>query len=324
LDVLSNVSTIDAAAIVPEEEMSDVTSQPNEDDDGSQLVTLRNSVSRLNAKFQALGAPPHVEESLQVQETADPVTRTAAMKMHQLAALDPNKEPISGNPVEVVEDESESTIDPGVVVVETEEQAVAFTPHVYADALVVEEAARETSTSRDAFPGDNETDTSLPVYSETVPSNGHKRLSRRQRIGGVLASIILVVAVAVAVALGMTCGGSGCSRKEPQASGRSQTPSIDGTLAPTASPTTSMKTNAIAQYINNITLTGRTIEGPTSILPNGPPEDIALKWLIQGDQLNFTLDSPSHRFRLQQRYALATMWVENKEQINGESRVKLS
>jgi Leucine-rich repeat (LRR) protein len=56
-------------------------------------------------------------------------------------------------------------------------------------------------------------------------------------------------------------------------------------------------------------MTGRTIAAsPTTALE---PEELALQWLIRNDTgLNLWPDTPIHRFRLQQRYALAILQVQ--------------
>jgi hypothetical protein len=56
-------------------------------------------------------------------------------------------------------------------------------------------------------------------------------------------------------------------------------------------------------------MTGRTIAAsPMTALE---PEELALQWLIRNDTvLNLFPDTPIHRFRLQQRYALAILQVQ--------------
>jgi hypothetical protein len=86
--------------------------------------------------------------------------------------------------------------------------------------------------------------------------------------------------------------------------------------APTATPTREptpkpigVRASAIAALINNITLTGKTIAYPPV---NGTgsvtaAEEHALQWLIEKDPLSLTA---SNKFRLQQRYALLTLWFK--------------
>jgi hypothetical protein len=65
----------------------------------------------------------------------------------------------------------------------------------------------------------------------------------------------------------------------------------------------------VTTFVNSITLTGRTIAASTATAFE--PEDLALQWLIRNDTgLNLWPDTPIHRFRLQQRYALATLQVQ--------------
>jgi hypothetical protein len=90
------------------------------------------------------------------------------------------------------------------------------------------------------------------------------------------------------------------------------------TVSPSAVPAVSSnRSAAIAAYINNITLTNKTIAYPPP--SNGTnsitAEEQALQWLIESDPLNLT--ASSDKFRLQQRYALAALWFETTS--NGDA-----
>jgi Leucine-rich repeat (LRR) protein len=98
-------------------------------------------------------------------------------------------------------------------------------------------------------------------------------------------------------------------------------PIIDPSVASTASLSTAIPTMApraeqLATFVNSITLTGRTlaaasVDNSTSGLE---PEELALQWLIDYDTaLNLLPNTPPNRFRLQQRYALAILWVQSND-----------
>jgi Leucine Rich Repeat len=95
------------------------------------------------------------------------------------------------------------------------------------------------------------------------------------------------VVLIVAVVLGVVCSGGGGG----------------GTFFGASS--TDARSEAIAAFINSITLTSKSIAYPPRVNSIATAEEQALQWLIDEDPLNLTaLD----RFRLQQRYALLTLW----------------
>jgi hypothetical protein len=95
-------------------------------------------------------------------------------------------------------------------------------------------------------------------------------------------------------------------------------PTVEPTSAPTdpmtnATPTMAPRAEQVAAFINGITLIGRTIAAET--LANdtaaSEPEELALHWLVYYDtDLNLLPNTPTNRFRLQQRYALAILRVQ--------------
>jgi Leucine-rich repeat (LRR) protein len=128
----------------------------------------------------------------------------------------------------------------------------------------------------------------------------------------VLAGMSLIVLV-IGVIIGSVCATGNCSSSSPTAAPPSGSPP---TL--TVSPAVS-RAEQVTSFINNITLTGRniTLTGrniTVSAVSNDTsldPEELALHWLINYDtDLNLLPDTPISRFRLQQRYALAILWVQ--------------
>jgi hypothetical protein len=92
--------------------------------------------------------------------------------------------------------------------------------------------------------------------------------------------------------------------------------SLSTTLSPVAPPSRvelPSRAQHVTAFINNITLTGLTLvpnrDATTTILPL--PEEQALRWLIDYDtDWNYLPNTPSNRFRLLQRYALAILQVQ--------------
>jgi hypothetical protein len=148
------------------------------------------------------------------------------------------------------------------------------------------------------------------------------------------AAVVVVAVIAVAVLFGV-CGTSGCrseSTGDPISKDFESTsnnvvsvakptvrptvaPTLRPTLPPTASPTVSPTDSRkidLVEYINSITLSGRTIAqpDPTQTLNGMPPEEVALYWIIQRDPMLLTPDSAANQFRIRQRYALKTFWVQ--------------
>jgi hypothetical protein len=157
-------------------------------------------------------------------------------------------------------------------------------------------------------------------------------------------AVVIVAVIVVSVVLGV-CGTSGCGKSSgdetistknvassnnnpalpaPTASALVPTvppmaaptarPTMPPTALPTASPTNSRETDLV-DYINSITLSGRTnaAPDPNLDLADTPPEELALQWIIQLDPLQLSPDSTANQFRIRQRYALKTLWVQRAE-----------
>jgi hypothetical protein len=78
---------------------------------------------------------------------------------------------------------------------------------------------------------------------------------------------------------------------------------------PTPEPTSAAeRAAAVAAFINNITLTSKTVAYPPG---NGEgsvtTEERALRWLVEEDPLKLTA---ADHLRLRQRYALLTLWYQ--------------
>jgi hypothetical protein len=67
---------------------------------------------------------------------------------------------------------------------------------------------------------------------------------------------------------------------------------------------------SIVNFINSITLLGRGIANPTTSTEPLATEEVAVQWLIVNDPLQLTPDTAINQFRLQQRYALLTLMVQ--------------
>jgi hypothetical protein len=67
---------------------------------------------------------------------------------------------------------------------------------------------------------------------------------------------------------------------------------------------------SIVNFINSITLLERGIANPTTSTEPLATEEVAVQWLIVNDPLQLTPDTAINQFRLQQRYALLTLMVQ--------------
>jgi Leucine-rich repeat (LRR) protein len=154
--------------------------------------------------------------------------------------------------------------------------------------------------------------------------------SKRQWLGMglVVCGLMIVLAAAVPVVRYAVCGPNMCRRDNKM---ERTPPSTSTTTA--SGPTTAVVLSARAQYkldyINNITLTGRTLTYPDKTTPEGR----ALAWLIEEeevanefDEINATTSTrqapPLVRFddeellQIRQRYALGTLWFQTPADNN--------
>jgi hypothetical protein len=108
------------------------------------------------------------------------------------------------------------------------------------------------------------------------------KMSKRQwrvwltGLGMVFALAVATIGVCEAPGSGITCG----RRRSSSKNNREDPPPAAATLPPTAAaPPLSTRAQFIVDYINNITLTGRTLSYPDHTSPEGR----ALAWLIETD-----------------------------------------
>jgi hypothetical protein len=188
--------------------------------------------------------------------------------------------------------------------------------HVFADALVMDDSNRPSAALPvQSVQPDTVTATIDTGFIMPPPSSSSSQPNNK-----IIWGIVAVLIVTMASILGGVCGsGSGCVRRT-----KDSKPSNEANTEPPPPPP-SAEALAMAAFINNITLTGRTIEllepvdfsNPKTIPPDVPTEELALQWLIQFNaQLQLSPDSESEREQLQQRYALATLWVNNTDFTN--------
>jgi Leucine Rich repeats (2 copies)/Leucine rich repeat len=121
---------------------------------------------------------------------------------------------------------------------------------------------------------------------------------------------MVVIVLAVGAVIGSVCGTGGCFSSSPTAV------SVGSPPTKVVSPTVSPRAEQVTSFINNITLTGRTIavsaeSNDTSL----DLEALALRWLIDYDK--GLPNTPTNRFHLQQRYALATLQVQQEGAVLG-------
>jgi hypothetical protein len=121
---------------------------------------------------------------------------------------------------------------------------------------------------------------------------------------------IIGLLTVIASIVGGVCGKGYCSNVTPSSPPTPYVPAppTPTVTAPPMAPPTQDRSAAIEGFINNITLTSKTIAYPplAEMGSVDAAEEQALNWLIESDPLK--LNATSDQFRLQQRYALLTFW----------------
>jgi hypothetical protein len=161
---------------------------------------------------------------------------------------------------------------------------------------------------------DEESQTQVPLpQDETVV-----RQKQAETIGNAIDSVVrryaayLLLLIVVLIAAGVVggvcstgkCSSSGSAGETPGTAGQSPNSTI-----------TADRAAAIAAFINNITLTNKTIAYPpiSGTVSATSTEEHALQWLIESDPLKLTV---SDQLQLQQRYALAAWWFKSTASYN--------
>ena len=170
----------------------------------------------------------------------------------------------------------------------------------------------------------------VPFASSTTPEDDAEAESRkftssnqtRRKYIKVIALIVIIAVLAAGVSVGVYCGQGNCSSdqetkpfpdvEDPTPDPVSiPSPTPDPVPIPSPTPETTFSA-ALTDYINNITLSGRTIStrGVT-------PEDEALKFMIANETATADdlLTNGAVRFRMRQRFALLSLWFQ--QSING-------
>jgi hypothetical protein len=162
-----------------------------------------------------------------------------------------------------------------------------------------------------------------PYPEEGPPSTAHPNIHQhhgrykaiRQHLQQNKVHYILFTLVASIVlsagTLGLICGVTGSCSK-----GRSTRNGIDTTTEP---PLLDQRSIDLINYINNITLSNRTIAyppPPNAVLVDSisadiatPAEELALQWLIEVDSLQLWANRTDHLLAIRQRYALQTLYA---------------
>jgi Leucine Rich Repeat len=162
-----------------------------------------------------------------------------------------------------------------------------------------------------------------PPYKDTKDASFEPKWSRRKWwiLGGAAAVLIIVIVAVVTstqssshspATLSKQVSSSSTNAAAPMAPAASGPAPNSPTLA-TAQPSTldSNRDQAIVNFINNITLTGRTIARLVPGKEGISAEDRALEWIIASDSERWTVGSRATEFRWTQRYALATLWIQD-------------
>jgi hypothetical protein len=104
---------------------------------------------------------------------------------------------------------------------------------------------------------------------------------------------LLLFAVVLSAVFAGFCGAGKCS----------------GTSGEASSSADNYRAAAIATFVNRISLSSEPIEYPPPNSSAATAEELALQWLIEQDPLSLPY---SEQLRLQQRYALLTLWIETR------------
>jgi len=128
--------------------------------------------------------------------------------------------------------------------------------------------------------------------------------------------LLLFSAVVVGAVIGGICASGKCTSvegPEPETitvSPTTPTPSF----APSASPTSDniLRGALIAPFVNNITYSSEYIIYP--FIGTRSPEQMALAWIIEKDPLQLSPETDGSR--LQQRYALLTLWFQSNQETD--------
>lgn len=137
--------------------------------------------------------------------------------------------------------------------------------------------------------------------------------------------LLLCSALVAGVVIGGVCASGMCSSVEvpepetTRTSSTSQPINVSPTtsspsFAPSASPTSEnlLRGAVITPFINNITFSSENIVYPLQGTPS--PEDRALAWIIEKDPLRLSPETDASR--LQQRYALLTLWFQSNQETD--------
>lgn len=128
---------------------------------------------------------------------------------------------------------------------------------------------------------------------------------QRHKVYYILLTLVASLAVSAGI-FGLICGVAGsCSNGTPERTSGTDPPVIDP------------RSIDFMNYINNITLTNRTIgypPPPRSTTSGGdvkvpPAEELALQWIIDVDPLRLWANRTEHQFQIRQRYALRTLYA---------------
>lgn len=131
----------------------------------------------------------------------------------------------------------------------------------------------------------------LPIHMRESLAATETRRKILCRFGWLTANIVLLVAVIVTASL---CHTGGCLRDNKK------------------------RERLLVQFFRNITLSQHAdhlldIESLDTLSSNASSEKLAMCWLLRDDPMQLTPTSPVDRFRLTQRYAIATLWAHTTQ-----------
>lgn len=164
----------------------------------------------------------------------------------------------------------------------------------------------------------------VPLEANIVMAWPTPSMHNRNRIVlmGCFTAFLILVGV-IGLIMASLCTTRSCF---PRQSISTTQPIVNGTSSNSSSAVEvdpEVRRRSVTAFINEITLSGRTIAGPGNVSSNSstsnssnnniafqmmPVEEAAVAWLIEQDPLQLLPDSAFNRFRLRQRYALRTIW----------------
>lgn len=153
------------------------------------------------------------------------------------------------------------------------------------------------------------------------PKRGKPWQWSKRVVYATICSVVSVMMVMGVLVIGSVCGTSGCFRAGEDEANSSSVPAMSPTLGPSTLEMGQMRAHDVVEYINRVKLFNHTIPAPAfplsklfndslALQSDEFVEELALSWLVSYDPLQLRPGEPSDEFKLRQRYALATLFLQ--------------